>query len=31
MKVIAIMVSPQKGNGYKIVQKIESELELQPI
>ena len=28
MKVIAIMGSPHKGNGYKIVQKIETELKL---
>ncbi|WP_291560788.1 MULTISPECIES: flavodoxin family protein [unclassified Clostridium] len=28
MKVIAIMGSPHKGNGYKIVQKIEAELKL---
>ncbi|MGH4125563.1 MAG: flavodoxin family protein [Clostridium sp.] len=28
MKVIAIMGSPHKGNGYKIVQKIENELKL---
>jgi len=28
MKVIAIMGSPHKGNGYKIVKKIETELKL---
>ena len=28
MKVIAIMGSPHKGNGYKIVQKIERDLKL---
>lgn len=28
MKVIAIMGSPHKGKGYKIVQKVEAELKL---